>query len=295
MAALPALISECGSPAIVDLDGARGAGSTGDARRHGHPFLVPQESRVRSLALHRSRALVAALGLVALAAVPLAAQSAAPVATQRTTVAPATVARPSAVVGAGAPGTPVAPLPAGAIADAVLMPGDVVRIAVWQKPEFSGDFAVGADGTISHPLYRVVQASGAPFQVVHGRIAEFLRRFDADPQFVAEPLLRVTLRGEVVRPNVYMLPPNTSLAQALSTAGGANERGKRDQLMLVRDGAASTIDLTAPAGAARQMIRSGDELVVERNRSVFREYILPAVTVIGAVAASISVVMRAQN
>ena len=254
---------------------------------------------MRSPASVRSLAHVVALGLVAFAVTPLvaplAAQSAAPAVTQRAIVAPTTTARPTADAAAGTPGVPLAPLPAGTSADAVLMPGDVVRIQVWQKPEFSGDFAVGADGTISHPLYRAVQATGVSFQEVNNRIGQFLRRFDANPQFVAEPLMRVTVRGEVVRPNVYMLPPNTSLAQALSTAGGANERGKRDQLTLVRDGAPSAIDLAAAAGPARQPVRSGDELVVERNRSVFREFILPAVTVIGAVAASISVILRAKE
>ena len=35
-----------------------------------------------------------------------------------------------------------------------LNPGDQVRIVVWRKAEFSGDFAVAANGTIAHPLYR---------------------------------------------------------------------------------------------------------------------------------------------
>ena len=32
----------------------------------------------------------------------------------------------------------------------VLSPGDSVRIVVWRKPEMSGDFIVGPDGTITH-------------------------------------------------------------------------------------------------------------------------------------------------
>jgi protein involved in polysaccharide export with SLBB domain len=46
---------------------------------------------------------------------------------------------------------------------AVLSPGDSVRIVVWRKPEFSGDFVVAPNGTITHPLFRAVQVGGIPF------------------------------------------------------------------------------------------------------------------------------------
>src|SRR5215218_6153155 len=46
------------------------------------------------------------------------------------------------------------PAPAPRTEAVSLSPGDSVRITVWRKPEFSGDFIVAPDGTISHPLYR---------------------------------------------------------------------------------------------------------------------------------------------
>src|SRR4051812_5763503 len=47
--------------------------------------------------------------------------------------------------------------PRTSAAQAVLTPGDSVRIEVWRKPEFSGDFVVAPDGTITHPLFRSVR------------------------------------------------------------------------------------------------------------------------------------------
>jgi hypothetical protein len=35
--------------------------------------------------------------------------------------------------------------------EGTLRPGDVVRIDVWQKPELSGEFRVGIDGSLVHP------------------------------------------------------------------------------------------------------------------------------------------------
>src|ERR1700736_1850648 len=49
---------------------------------------------------------------------------------------------------------------------ATLSPGDVVRIVVWRKPEFSGDFVVAPDSSITHPLYREVKVVGVPLHVV---------------------------------------------------------------------------------------------------------------------------------
>ena len=45
----------------------------------------------------------------------------------------------------------------------MLTPGDSVRIVVWRKPEFSGDFVVAPDNTVTHPLFRAVRVGGIPF------------------------------------------------------------------------------------------------------------------------------------
>jgi polysaccharide export outer membrane protein len=208
-------------------------------------------------------------------------------------------ARPGAALGAQT-STAAGPATAssgaiGPAAEEALRPGDVVRIAVWRKPEFSGDFPVADDGSITHPLYRAVSVAGLAPSTARERLRAFLRQFDAEPQFVMEPLVRVTVRGEVEKPNVYTLTPATTIAQVLAVAGGPAERGRRDRVQLVRGDAVSRIDLTASGGAARSPIRSGDEIVVERQRSLFREYILPTMTLAGSIAAIASVIMRAQN
>jgi hypothetical protein len=42
-------------------------------------------------------------------------------------------------------------------------------------------------------------------------------------------------------------------------------------------------------------IRSGDQIMVVPTRSVFREVVAPSMTVVGAVAAVVSVIMRSQR
>src|SRR5829696_3649650 len=72
---------------------------------------------------------------------------------------------------------------------AMLTPGDSVRIVVWRKPEFSGDFVIAPDGSITHPLYRSVKIAGIPFGTAEANVRRFLGGFDENPQFVMEPLI----------------------------------------------------------------------------------------------------------
>jgi protein involved in polysaccharide export with SLBB domain len=191
----------------------------------------------------------------------------------------------------------VFPHAVAAESEAILLgPGDVVRITVWRRPELSGEFIVAADGSLTHPLYRTLRVIGVPLPILETRVQSFLQRFDESPQFVVEPLFRVAVGGEVKRPDLYTLSPETSLAQAIALAGGATERGRQDGVRLLRDGRVTVLDMTRPEAATMRMrIRSGDELTVERRRSVFREYIAPAVTLTGATAAILNVLLRANR
>ena len=179
--------------------------------------------------------------------------------------------------------------PPTASVNSALNPGDVVRITVWRKPELSGDFVIAGDGTVSHPLYRTVRVTGISLSAVDARLREFLATLEANPQFVVEPLLRVAVAGEVRQPNLYNLRPETSLTQAVAIAGGTTERGRRDRVVLVRESREMTVDLRRPdQSGAGMLIQSGDQIVVEHQRSVW-DAVGPIVSILGATAAIVSV------
>ena len=110
--------------------------------------------------------------------------------------------------------------------------------------------------------------------------------------FVIEPLLRVSVEGEVRLPSVYSLRPETSVAQAIALAGGPTLDARVDRVRLIRTGGEILVDLRqASAGATRTTIRSGDRIVIERNRAIFRDIVTPAVMILGATAAVASVIL----
>jgi protein involved in polysaccharide export with SLBB domain len=176
--------------------------------------------------------------------------------------------------------------------ETVLTPGDALRVTVWRRPELSGEFAIAENGSVTHPLLRSVSAAGVPLATVEARMREYLSTLEASPQFVLEPLLRVSVGGEVRQPSLYRLPPETSIAEAVALAGGATERGRLEAVRLFRGGEEVRVDLTRPeAGLAQEPIRSGDQLFVERRVSVFREYIAPGASVVAAIAALVRLVI----
>jgi polysaccharide export outer membrane protein len=198
-------------------------------------------------------------------------------------------------------GTAVAQSPAPTTEQVILAPGDSVRVVVWRKPEMSGDFIVAPDGTITHPLYRAVRVGGVPFATAEANVRAFLARFEQDPQFVVEPLVRVAVSGEVGRPQVFAVRPETSIADAVAQAGGPNQFGRRDKVRVLRRDANGqqrelTVNILDPEGAAaRVRVHSGDQIVVDRRRSVFRDIFLPALGVLGSAASIYLVIDRANR
>ncbi|HEU4642625.1 MAG TPA: polysaccharide biosynthesis/export family protein [Gemmatimonadaceae bacterium] len=191
------------------------------------------------------------------------------------------------------------PLPAQAFAPSaaaeplMLRADDSVRITVWHHPELSGTFALAPDGSVAHPLYKAVRLGGVPLSELNQRVHDFLTRFDADPQFVIEPYLRIAVGGQVKHPGIFAVRPGMTVSQAIVLAGDVTDDGRSDQVQLVRDGRRTTVHLNSDQLATALMpVRSGDELVVPKKRALWRDFFGPAVTVLGATAAIVTAIAR---
>ena len=174
-----------------------------------------------------------------------------------------------------------------------LRPGDAVRIEVWRQPEFSGQFEIAADGTLKHPLYRELAVTGVEPAALTEKVRGFLSRFGSDPQVVVIPLVRIAVGGEVRQPNLYLLSVETTLVQAVALAGGVLERGKMEQVKLIRGGASTNVDMTDSASPeAFLTVKSGDQIMVPRRSNILREYLFPSAGIISAAAVLINALTR---
>jgi protein involved in polysaccharide export with SLBB domain len=179
---------------------------------------------------------------------------------------------------------------------AAVRPADVVRLVVWRMPEFSGDFPVAADGTVLHPLLTEVRVVGRTRAEVRQQLREVLLRYENDPQFVFDYMYRIAVTGEVRLPNLYSLPPETTLAQAVAAAGGAAEFGRLDDVRLIRGGRETVIDLRNPSPEVAEMrIRSGDQIRLLRRGAGFRDYLGLTASIVAAVGSVVAAIVAVAN
>jgi polysaccharide export outer membrane protein len=161
---------------------------------------------------------------------------------------------------------------------------------VWRQPELSGEFRITADGAIGHPLYQSVDVKNVTLAEATSRIRQYLTQLTNDPQVVIEPLLSVAVGGEVRQPGLYNLPLGTTLSQAVAQAGGGSDQGALKHVRLIRGRRQIVIDLTdTKENQGAMPVRSGDQIFLERRGNTFRDLIGPMASVLGAVAAIISV------
>jgi polysaccharide export outer membrane protein len=175
-------------------------------------------------------------------------------------------------------------------------PADVIRLSVWRQAEFTGEFPIAQDGTILHPLLSTVRVVGRTREEVRAQLREVLLQYERDPQFVFDYLYRVGVTGEVRLPNLYTLPPETTIAQAVAAAGGVAEFGRLDVVRLMRGGREVILDLRDPSPDVAEMrIRSGDQIRVTRRGASWRDFVGLGASIIAAVASVVGAITVIQG
>lgn len=180
--------------------------------------------------------------------------------------------------------------------DGQLRPGDHLRITVLgDDKELSGDFEIAPDSTLRHPLYNQVKVAGIPVSMLKERMASFLRNYQKDPQLDVEPLYKVSVGGEVRTPNIYLLPPQTTIAEAVVRAGGQTDQGNAELVTVLRDGRKLLFKLGEASGSPQaSTIQSGDQISVAPRRNALNRIsgITPILGVTASVLSAIVILSR---
>jgi polysaccharide export outer membrane protein len=156
--------------------------------------------------------------------------------------------------------------------------GDIVRIAVFQNPDFTTEVRVSESGVVSYPLIGRVELGGLTIAAAEQKIADMLK----NGGFVQQPQVNITLAqirgnqvsvlGQVNRPGRYPLETfNTHVSDVLAIAGGATGAGS-DSVVLagIRNGKPfrKEIDVAALFLDGKRandiLVESGDVIYVHR-------------------------------
>lgn len=156
-----------------------------------------------------------------------------------------------------------------------LRPGDVLKINVFRDKELSGDYPIDARGYVQIPGLGVIKAAGLdPTEVTDRLRLALIERGFARPEISVQPMIRVSVLGEVRSPNVYPVDPGTSLLQLLTVAGGPTDRARLQDTRVIRDGRAFRVDMDGGlrgSAAGRVVLYSNDVVVVGRKKGFTNE------------------------
>lgn len=142
--------------------------------------------------------------------------------------------------------------------------GDRVLLEVQGEPALTDTFTVGAGSelVLPPPTVGAMPLRGVLRVEVDSVLTAYVRRFVENALVRAEPLIRLSIQGEVARAGVYGVPADAKLGDALMAAGGTTQRANMRKLRIertgerIRDGA--SLELTIDAAH----LKDGDQIVV---------------------------------
>jgi polysaccharide export outer membrane protein len=150
-----------------------------------------------------------------------------------------------------------------------LAPGDLVRVVVWGREEYSGQFQVDEEGQLHYPIIGTIQTQGLTVRELRDTLRTGLERLFTNPFVTVTPLFRVAVLGHVRTPGLYTVDPTLSVLDVVALAGGPASAANMDKLTVYRGGAATVMsqeDAVMHGQTLQNMgVRSGDEIVVPRK------------------------------
>ncbi len=122
-----------------------------------------------------------------------------------------------------------------------LGPEDLIEVFVWKEPELTTTIVVRPDGRISLPLTGEMEASGKTAVQLQQEIAQKVGQLISDPRVnvVVKQVnsLKISVLGEVRRPDVYKIGRRVTVLDAIAMAGGFTEFAKRKVIVLRKSSA----------------------------------------------------------
>lgn len=145
-----------------------------------------------------------------------------------------------------------------------LGPGDQIRITVFNEPDLTGPFTVGAQGMIAYPLVGSIRAGGLTVPEFTTALQAALSTYVRNPSVAVEitnyrPFF---ILGEVQRPGQYAYSANLTVPNAVATAGGFTYRANRGRVFITR--ANETVEREYPLTVATPVLPGDTVRIGER-------------------------------
>jgi len=147
-----------------------------------------------------------------------------------------------------------------------LGPEDVIEVFVYKEPDLSTTVTVRPDGRISLPLAGELDATGKPATQLQQEISERLKRYISGPvvNVMVKQInsLKVSVLGEVRKPDVYRIKNRVTVLDAIAMAGGFTDLARPNRVVVLRN---------TPSGQQRIKININQVVADNSSRLVYLE------------------------
>ena len=148
---------------------------------------------------------------------------------------------------------------------------DVIEVFVWKQPDLTATVVIRPDGRISLPLTNELEASGKTAIQLQKDITERLREYVTQPivNVIVKQVnsLKISVLGEVRKPDVYRIKNQVTVLDAIAMAGGFTDLARPNRVIVIRN---------APFGTQRIKVNV-KQVVAEGSKAQF--YLQPQDTV----------------
>jgi polysaccharide export outer membrane protein len=126
-----------------------------------------------------------------------------------------------------------------AIPEYRLGPEDVIEVFVWKQPELTTTVVIRPDGRISLPLTNELEASGKTAVQLQKEITERLQEYITKPivNVIVTQVnsLKISVLGEVRKPDVYRIKNQVTVLDAIAMAGGFTDLARPNRVIVLRN------------------------------------------------------------
>jgi polysaccharide export outer membrane protein len=169
--------------------------------------------------------------------------------------------------------------------------GDRIAINVWREPELSDSLTVDERGEIVVPRLGPFRVAGRTISGLQDTLRTRLSQYLRNPAIRVTVFRRIGVQGEVRAPSLYFVDVTMTLREVIALAGGLNEAGNPNDIVVVREGERIKLGKWRAGGPISTELRSGDQIVVGRRSWLS----LNALAAVSAVALLFSVIVQVSS
>ena len=146
--------------------------------------------------------------------------------------------------------------------------GDRIVLMVQGEPALTDTFVVGTGSELMlpPPTTGTLSLKGVLRSELEPKLTEFVSRFRNNAIVRAQPLIRLSIQGEVARAGIYSVPADGRLADALMAAGGTTQFAKANKVSIERNGRKIWEGSSFEMDLNELNLRDGDQIVVDSKR-----------------------------